>query len=119
MNSCDSPSPSIYCARGELNIANMAKIKLFVQAKRYQLGQRISARTVKSLRSNIPAGGQGAFITTAGYQKKAKEVATEAGFPRIGLINGEQLVDILAEHWEDIPDEFRDRLGLKVGLVVS
>lgn len=104
-------------ATGELNVANMAKIKLFVQAKRYKLGARISANVVKALRSNIPSGGQGAFITTADYQKKAKDIAVENGFPRIGLINGNQLVDILAENWEDIPDEFKDKLDLKVGLV--
>ena len=104
-------------ATGELNVANMAKIKLFVQAKRYKLGANISANVVKSLRANIPAGGQGAFITTAGFQKQAKEIAVEAGFPRIGLINGEQLVDILAEHWDRIPDEFREKLDLKIGLV--
>lgn len=104
-------------ATGELNVANMAKIKLFVQAKRYKLGSRINANVVKALRANIPAGGQGAFITTADYQKAAKEIAVEQGFPRIGLINGEQLVDILAEHWNDIPIEFREKLSLKIGLV--
>lgn len=104
-------------ATGELNVANMAKIKLFVQAKRYKLGSRINANTVKALRANIPSGGQGAFITTAGYQRKAKEIAVEQGFPRIGLINGEQLVDILAEHWNDIPSEFQEKLDLKIGLV--
>jgi restriction system protein len=102
---------------GELNVANMAKIKLFVQAKRYKLGARISPNEVKALRANIPSGGQGAFITTADYRPAAKEIAVEQGFPRIGLINGEQLVDILAEHWDDIPVEFRDKLGLKIGLV--
>lgn len=106
-------------ATGELNVANMAKIKLFVQAKRYKLGANINANVVKALRANIPAGGQGAFITTADYQKKAKEIAVEPGFPRIGLINGEQLVDILAEHWNEIPIEFRDKLDLKVGLVAN
>lgn len=106
-------------ATGELNVANMAKIKLFVQAKRYKLGSRISANVVKALRANIPSGGQGAFITTADFQKKAKEIAIEAGFPRIGLIDGEQLVDILAEHWNDIPNDFKDKLELKTGLVPS
>ena len=106
-------------ATGELNVANMAKIKLFVQAKRYRLGSRIQASVVKSLRANIPAGGQGAFITTADFQKQAKEIAVEQGFPRIGLINGEQLVDILAEHWNDIPSEFQEKLNLKLGLVVN
>jgi len=106
-------------ATGELNVANMAKIKLFVQAKRYKLGANINANVVKALRANIPSGGQGAFITTADYQKKAKAIAVETGFPRIGLINGEQLVDLLAEHWNDIPIEFREKLDLKVGLVAN
>lgn len=106
-------------ATGELNVANMAKIKLFVQAKRYKLGSRISANVVKALRANIPSGGQGAFITTADFQKKAKEIAIESGFPRIGLIDGEQLVDILAEHWSDIPNDFKDKLELKTGLIPS
>lgn len=104
-------------ATGELNIANMAKIKIFVQAKRYRRDSRISANVVKALRANIPAGGQGAFITTADFQKQAKNIAVEQGFPRIGLINGEQLVDILAEHWNDIPNDFKEKLSLKVGLV--
>ncbi len=104
-------------ATGELNVANMAKVKVFVQAKRYKLGSRISAGTVRQLRQAIPFGGQGAFITTADYQGAAADVALEAGFPRIGLINGRQLVDLLIEHWDDIPSEFRERLGLKPGLV--
>lgn len=106
-------------ATGELNIANLAKVKVFVQAKRYKIGTKISASTVRQLRQAIPFGGQGAFITTAGFQKAAFDVALEAGFPRIGLISGSQLVDLLVEHWNDIPGEFKDRLGLKPGLVLA
>lgn len=104
-------------ATGELNVANLAKVKVFVQAKRYKLGSKVNAGTVRQLRQAIPFGGQGAFITTADYQGAAADVALEAGFPRIGLINGRQLVDLLIEHWSDIPPEFRERLGLKPGLV--
>jgi restriction system protein len=100
-----------------LNASNLAKIKVFVQAKRYQLTARINANTVKSLRASIPRDGQGAFITTADFQPAAHDVALDANFPRIGLINGRQLVDLLVEHWDDIPKEFQDRLGLKRGLV--
>jgi restriction system protein len=96
-------------ATGELNV--------FVQAKRYKLGSRITGSTVRQLRQAIPFGGQGAFITTADFQKQALEVALEPGFPRIGLINGRQLVDLLVEHWDNIP-EFHERLGLKRGLVL-
>ncbi len=104
-------------ATGELSASNLAKVKIYVQAKRYQIGTRVSALTVRQLRQAIPFGGQGAFITTADYQAKAADVATEEGFPRIGLINGHQLVDLLVEHWSSIPAEFRERLGLRQGLV--
>ena len=104
-------------ATGELNVAGLAKVKVFVQAKRYKLGAKVNASTVKQLRQAIPFGGQGAFITTADYQAAAADVALAAGFPRIGLINGRQLVDLLIEHWGDIPPEFQERLGLKPGLV--
>jgi restriction system protein len=106
-------------ATGELNVANLAKVKVFVQAKRYKLGTKVSANTVRQLRQAIPFGGQGAFITTADFQSAAADVALETGFPRIGLVNGRQLVDLLVEHWGDIPPEFRDRLGLKPGLVLA
>ena len=102
---------------GNLNASNIANVKLFVQAKRHKPGSRVRATDVLKLRQAIPFGGQGAFITTADYQSGAVDVALETGFPRIGLINGKQLVDLLVEHWNDIPEEFRDRLNLKPGLV--
>jgi restriction system protein len=104
-------------AIGELNVANLAKVKVFVQAERYKLGTKVSANTVRQLRHVIPFGGQGAFITTAEFQGAAADVALEPGFPRIGLATGRQLVDLLIEHWGDIPREFQERLGLKPGLV--
>jgi ATP-dependent DNA helicase RecG len=36
---------------------------------------------------------------------------------RIGLVNGRQLVDLLVEHWVHMPDDFKNKLGLKPGLV--
>ena len=104
-------------ATGELNVANLAKVKVFVQAKRYKVGSKVAANVVKHLRASIPSNGQGAFITTADFQAAAADVALQQGFPRIGLVNGRQLVDLLIEHWNDIPPEFRERLGLKPGLV--
>ena len=106
-------------ATGILNVSNLAKVRVYVQAKRYKAGTKINSGVVRQLRMAIPSGGQGAFITTADYQRKAYDVATEVGFPRIGLINGRQLVDLLVEHWRDIPEEFQNKLGLKIGLVLS
>jgi len=108
-------------ARGELNLYGMAKIKLYVQAKRYHPGSKISAKTVKELRQSIPSDGQGAFITTAEFHKDALQTAIEPGFPRIGTIDGKQLVDILSEKWEELelPEEIGKKLNLKRGLIVE
>jgi restriction system protein len=35
------------------------------------------------------------------------------------LSNERQLVDLLVEHWNDIPQEFRELLGLRPGLVMA
>ena len=104
-------------ATGILSVAGLAEVKVYVQVKRYKTDAKIAAKVVKQLRTAIPSGAQGAFITTADFQHAAADVASEVGFPRIGLINGRQLVDLLAEHWDDIPEEFQQRLGLKKGLV--
>jgi predicted Mrr-cat superfamily restriction endonuclease len=104
-------------ATGELNVANLAKVKVFVQAKRYKLGSRVSASTVRALRQAIPRDGQGAFITTADFDRKASEIALDPNFPRIGLVNGRQLVDLIVEHWNEIPPAFQERLALRQGLV--
>lgn len=105
-------------ARGTLNISGLAKIKLFVQAKRYQTNSRINAKAIQDFRGAIPNSAQGAFITTADYVKKAHEVANDPGFPRIGLINGKQLVDLLTEHWNKLPEEMQEQIGLRPGLVL-
>ncbi|MVM33291.1 hypothetical protein GO755_24840 [Spirosoma sp. HMF4905] len=105
--------------RGQLNVANLARIELIVQVKRYQLNAHISARDIKALRSSIPSGTQGAFITTAKFQPKALDMAIEPGFPRIGTVDGHQLVDLLTEHWATLPQDFKERLQLKVGLILA
>ena len=106
-------------ATGMLNVFNLIKVKVYVQAKRYKQGSKINSGVVRQLRMSIPSGGQGAFITTADFGGSAYNVASEPGFSRIGLINGHQLVDLLVEHWKDIPVDFQNKLGLKTGLVLA
>ena len=105
--------------KGVLNISNLAEVKIFVQVKRYALDRSISGNVVKNLRSSIPTDAQGAFITNANFRKDAYQIALQSGFPRIGLINGKQLVDLLFEHWKDLdlPEELTEKLGLRLGLI--
>lgn len=92
-------------------------VPLFVQVKHYEPGNNIQRSTVRELRSGIQFGGQGVFVTTSDFVKRAREIATEPGFPQIALINGRLLVELLHEHWAkmDVPQSFHDHLDDEFG----
>ena len=102
---------------GVLRFSNIARISVVGQVKRYKRGRRVNRKAVVDLRGRIPNGAQGVFVTTSDYAKTARAEAEEPGFARVGLINGEQLVDLLTQHWSGIPEDFRTQLALKPGLV--
>ena len=77
----------------------------------------VDHRAVKEFRASVPEKAQGAFVTTGGYTKPAREEAEKEGFKRVGLIDGEQLVDILTEEYGRLPVEVRERLGLRRALI--
>ena len=106
-------------ARGTLDVGGLARIRLFVQAKRYATNSRINPKTIREFRGSVPNAAQGAFITTADFAGGCHAIATESGFARIGLINGNQLVDLLTLYWDKLPDETKDQLGLRPGLVLA
>lgn len=85
--------------------------------KRYKVGNTVNHNTVKELRASVPEKVQAALVTTSGYTEKARKEAEQEGFKRIGLTDGEQLVDILAEEYERLPTEVREKLGLRRALV--
>ncbi len=104
---------------GTLDVYGFASVDLRVQVKRYKLTSRIGPKAVKEFRASVPDKAQGAFVTTSSYTKKAREEAEREGFKRIGLIDGGQLVDVLAEEYDRLPQEVRERLGLRRALVVG
>ncbi len=106
-------------AEGELDLFGMARVKLYVQAKRYKLDSRIGRKDILKLRQKIPAGAQGAIVATCGFTDDARDAATEPGFPRIGTVTGSQLVDILSERWDELPEGVREKLGLKRSLELA
>ena len=97
--------------------AHAVRVRVFVQVKRYQLDSPISASAVTQLRQRIPQNEQGVFVTTSRFTQNAVLAADEQGYPRINLIDGRQVVDLLIEHWDRIPEAFRDVLGLRKALV--
>jgi restriction endonuclease Mrr len=103
--------------QGTLNVYNFATVDLNVQVKRYKLGSTINDTTIRAFRASVPEKVQAAFVTTSKYTQKAREEAEREGFKKIGLIDGGQLVDILVEEYEHLPQEVRERLGLRRVLV--
>jgi len=103
--------------QGTLTVYNFATVDLYVQVKRYKLGNTINHKTIKDFRASVPEKVLAAFVTTSRYTEKARKEAEKEGFKRVGLIDGEQLVDILAEHYEQLPTEIRQKLGLRRVLV--
>ena len=104
---------------GTLTVHGFASVDLRVQVKRYKLTSSIGPKAVKEFRASVPDKAQGAFVTTSGYTEKAREEAEREGFKRIGLIDGGQLVDILAEEYDRLPQEVREKLGLRRVLVAG
>lgn len=105
-------------AEGVLDMGGLAQIDLKVQAKRYA-GAKINGSVIISFRGSVPNSSQGAFITTSDYSKSAREAAQDPKFKRVNLINGRQLVDLLAEHWDELSPEIKAPLGLQKSWVLS
>lgn len=102
--------------KGKLRVYEFASVDLEVQVKRYAK-QAINKQTIKNFRSSIPINSQAAFVTTSDFSATAREEAEKPGFKRIGLINGRQLVDLLIEHYDALPEEVREQLALQRTLI--
>jgi restriction system protein len=106
-------------ACGEISLSLPARIQVHARFHRANPGAQIGAEEVRELRQLIPFGGHGVFITTADFRSDAAAAAREEGFARISLINGDQLADLITQHWTHLPAEIRDRLSLEQALVRS
>jgi len=102
---------------GTLNVYGFAGVDLSVQVKRHTITNTIGPKPIKDFRASVPERAQAAFVTTSRYTKPAREEAEKEGFKRIGLIDGQQLVDILTEQYDRLSTGARERLGLRRTLV--
>ena len=85
-------------------------VAIYVQAKRYKPDHLVDMRVINKLNGNIPGSGRGLIITTSDFKPHVhKRTAEEA--PSIYLINGPEFAEQLLEHWDDIPEYFREQLG--------
>jgi len=84
--------------RGTLVVGDAIRIKMAVQAKRWNPKHRVQSPTVQQVRGSLGAHEQGLIITTSDFTTGAIKEASQPNKTPIALMNGEQLVLLLMEH---------------------
>jgi restriction system protein len=82
--------------RGTLVVGESVRIRMAVQAKKWE--QNIHSPIVQQVRGSLGAHEQGLIITTSDFSKGAREEASRRNAVPVALMNGEQLVALLAEY---------------------
>ncbi|MDW8234641.1 MAG: restriction endonuclease [Roseiflexaceae bacterium] len=81
---------------GIYRAAGLTEVSAAVQVKRWK--SNVGASTVTQLRGSLQVHQQGIIITTSDFSRSARTEAAAANKTRIGLINGDELIDLLVKH---------------------
>lgn len=81
---------------GVYRAAGLTEVNAAVQVKRWR--NNVQAPTVTQVRGSLQVHQQGIIITTSDFSAGARKEAAAPGKTRIGLINGEDLLDLLIKH---------------------
>jgi restriction system protein len=74
----------------------LTEVNAAVQVKRWK--GNVQSQNVTQVRGSLEIHQQGIIITTSDYSSGARKEASAPGKTRIGLINGEELLDLLVKH---------------------
>lgn len=81
---------------GVYRAAGLTEVSAAVQVKRWK--NNVGPTTVTQLRGSLQVHQQGIIITTSDFTRSARAEAAAANKTRIGLINGDELIDLLVKH---------------------
>lgn len=84
--------------RGTLVVGDVVRIRMAVQAKKWQPKSRVQAPVVQQVRGSLGTHEQGLIITTSDFSAGAREEAARPNAVPVALMNGEQLVAVLAQY---------------------
>lgn len=82
--------------RGTLVVGDVVRTRMAVQVKRWK--NNVQAPTVQQVRGSLGTHEQGLIVTTSDFSKGACAEAERPNAVPVALMNGEQLVRLLAEH---------------------
>jgi restriction system protein len=82
--------------RGTLVVGDAVRIRMAVQVKRWK--DNVQAPTVQQVRGSLGTHEQGLIITTSDFSVGARKEAIRPDAAPVGLMNGQQLINLLLEH---------------------
>lgn len=97
--------------RGTLMVSDTIRIKMAVQVKRWQ--KNVQSPEIQKVRGSLGSHEQGLIIITSDFSKGAQVEASRLDATPVALMNGEQLVVLLAEHELGITRKTEELLGLQ------
>jgi restriction system protein len=98
--------------RGTLVVGDVIRTRMAVQVKRWQPKNRVQSQTVQQIRGSLGTHEQGLIITTSDFTAGARTEAARPNAVPVALMNGEQLVALLAGHEVGIKRRTHDLLEL-------
>lgn len=104
-------------ARAVLVVGESIRIRMAVQAKRWK--HNVQAPVVQNVRGSLGAHDQGLIITTSDFGHGAREEASRPDRQPVGLLNGEELVNLLVAYGIGVERDTYDLLALTPNLIAD
>jgi len=83
--------------RGTLVVGEVVRTRMAVQAKRWKTSNRVQSPIIQQVRGSLGTHEQGLIITTSDFSSGARAEAMRENAVPVALMNGEQLVALLAQ----------------------
>lgn len=101
--------------RGTLVVGDVIRTRMAVQAKKWRLKNHVQAPDVQRVRGSLGTHEQGLIITTSDFSPGARTEAARVNAVPVALMNGEQLVALLAQYEIGVARRAHDMLELDDG----
>ena len=94
---------------GNLN-AGLTYITLHVQVRK--VSSSVGNDEVLKIRGTLGSDEHGAIITTSRFTRQADEESRRSDVKPITLINGDALVELILEHYDELEEQYQDLLNI-------
>ncbi len=101
--------------RGTLVVGEVIRTRMAIQVKRWKPSNRVQAPEVQKVRGSLGTHEQGLVVTTSDFSAGAREEAARANAVPVALMNGEQLVVLLAAYGIGVTRQPQEILDLGDG----